>query len=122
VEETTNTNTGVFASLPLISKLPSKKMKKAQTLLEELDALEMQIDTAAERKEEIQMELETIQTDAEMDGLRFGGLCFRASTVAGRKTLDKTRLVENGCTLEIIEASYKTGKDYTKREFKRIEL
>lgn len=36
-----------------------------------------------------------------------------ATPTSGKKTLDKVLLIENGVTIDQIEASYKTGKGYT---------
>lgn len=111
-----------FADLPLVSILDKKSMKKAQGMLEELQALVESQKAAKEREDEIKLELEEMQNKAGAAGLRYGGLCYVAKEVAGRRTLDKGLLIENGVGPEVIEASMKQGAGFVTRTFKVIEV
>lgn len=121
-----------WAMLPLISVLDPKSMRKAKLLLEEAAQLQEYIDMYEGRlkeilgckvkDEDVPGELEMIQQAAGLPGLRFGGLCYKASTQPGRRSLDRGLLVENGVPPETIEASMKEGRPFVKREFKKIEV
>ena len=113
---------GKFASLPLISALAKTEMTKARRLLQELEGLVAVKKEVEEREEEIKSLLATMQEDSGLDGFRDQGRCFMAVECPGRMTLDKSALVENGVTVEQIEASMKEGKPYVMRKFKVIPL
>lgn len=121
----------VYASLPLTSMLDRRHMKKATALLQEAEEIREQIDTLKERyveivggkigKQEITGELERIQQEAELPGLRWGSLVYTVTQSAGRRTLDKSLLIENGVDPAAIAASYKEGKPFVTRVFKNLE-
>lgn len=124
---------GVWASLPLTSKLPTKKMKSATALLQEAQSLNAVKDSADERLQEILDELQVIQTESGFDGLRYGGLCFRATPNKPGKSFkaDKCRelLIEKaGVAPEVIKECFEEATEPTKvtkpykREFKEIEV
>jgi len=109
-----------FAALPLISVLSAPQMKQAQSLLEELEAVEAREKGEVERGDEIKRELGKIQVGAGLVGLRFGQLCFKEAQRPGKKTLNKVKLVEKGVAPELIVACTDTGKPFAKREFKKL--
>ena len=125
-----DTESTPFTSLPLISVLDSKTMKKAKLLLEELAQLDEYIEMYESRRKEIvgysdkgkdfPGELEVIQQAAGLPGLKFGRLCYRVSEQAGRRSIDRGLLMENGVRAEVIEASMKEGSPYKRREFKVV--
>ena len=53
-------------------------------------------------------------------GVRDGPHCVIVREQAGRKTLDRELLIENGVQPWQIEASFKTGKPFTVAEFEEI--
>ena len=112
-----------YALLPPVSKLKLKGAKeRAIALLEELDSVSLMEDAAKERADEIKQELEKIQSEAGVEGLKHEHLCFVARQMPGRSTLDKTLLIENRVTAETIQQSMKSGKPYTERRFKNLNL
>lgn len=113
---------GKYASLPLISVLAKPDMTKARRLLQELEGLVAARKEMEEREDEIKELLAALQQDNSLPGLRDQGRCFCVETLAGRKTLDKGLLVENGVTAEQIEASMKEGKPYDRKVFKVVPL
>jgi hypothetical protein len=113
---------GKFASLPLISVLHKDDMKTARRLLQELEGLVAARKDMGEREEDIKNLLADMQEQNSLPGLRDQGRCFCVETIPGRKTLDKSLLVENGVTVEQIEASMKEGKPYDRKTFKVIPL
>lgn len=124
---------GVWASLPLTSKLPTKKMKTATSLLQEMQALNAAKESTEERIQEILDELQTLQTEHELEGLRYGGLCFRATPNKPGKSFkaDKCRelLIEKaGVEPELIKECFDEATEPTKvtkpykREFKEISV
>ena len=124
---------GIWASLPLTSKLPTKKMKLATSLLQELQALKIQSQTLDERWEEIEQSLEAIQLESNLSCLRFGNLCFRVTPNKPGKSFkqDKCRelLIERaGVEPELIKQCFDEATEPTKvkqaykREFKEIEV
>jgi hypothetical protein len=70
--------------------------------------------------EELKAGLEKLQGQAGSSGLRSGNLCFVARTKAGRRTLDTDLLMLNGVTRDQIDDSYKRGKPYVERTFRRL--
>lgn len=114
----------VFTNLPDVTtaKLKTADRKTSTALLEELDGLSELSKTTDERITEIKDLLAGIQDRNHLAGLRFGNFAFRTLEVAGRKTLDKALLVQNGVDPETIEASMKEGKPSMRREFKRLNL
>ena len=113
---------GKYASLPLISVLAKPDMTKARRLLQELEGLVAARKEMEEREDEIKELLAALQQDNSLPGLRDQGRCFCVETLAGRKTLDKGLLVDNGVTAEQIEASMKEGKPYDRKVFKVVPL
>lgn len=113
---------GVFASLPLISTLNKKLFKESQALLEECETINLISSINSERKEEILLRLDAIQTESGLPGLRFGELAFRRSEEPGRATLKRDKLLENGVSPSQIEASYEIGKPVVKRVFKKVKI
>jgi len=131
-ERVTDDKQGVWAALPLTSALPKKKFKQATELLEELQAISLQISSAEEREAEIKTLLEAIQKESDLPGFRFGGLCFRSIPNLPTKRLDqtalKTELIERGVEPDVIaEAVSAATKETkvnkpTKCEFREIPL
>lgn len=113
---------GKFASLPLISALPKTEMTRARKLLQELEGLIAARKEMEEREGEVKDLLAAMQEDNNLPGLRDQGRCFCVESCPGRKSLDKGLLIENGVTVEQIEASMKEGKPFEKKTFKIIPL
>lgn len=111
---------GIWANLPLVSVLKRKQMDQSKELLEELDSVHGILATYKERKEEIEEELAQIQMEAKLDGLRWGDWAFRRTVQAGRKTLSKEKLIENGVSADVIAKSFEQGKSFSKDEFKNL--
>ena len=111
----------VWADLPLVSVLPPSDMREAKELLEELDSVQELKDTYAQREEEIKLELQRLQNDYELMGLRWGDFAFAATSNKGKETLDKTLLIQHGVSAEVIKASTKTGNPYVKKEFRNLK-
>ena len=108
-----------FAELPDATKvLPAEMAKNVKQLLEDLRDLEAADEATSKALEETKAALELLQAD--QPGLRVGDLCFVSRMTAGRKTLDKVSLMENGVSKAQIDASHKIGKAYTTRTFKDL--
>lgn len=120
VEATGKSSPIVFADLPLISKLPQPLMNRAKELLEELDSIKQINKMNEEREKELEGELEGIQKENGLMGLRWGSWCFAWRMMEGRKTLSVEKLVENGVSAAVIEKCRVKGKDFAKREFRNI--
>jgi hypothetical protein len=123
---------GVWAGLPLTSVLKKPKFKQATELLEELQAINMQLESAQERSEEIKTILEAIQKESNLPGFRYGGLCFRSIPNTPGTRLDqtalKTELIERGVEPDVISEAVKAATKEnkmnkpTKCEFRIIEI
>ena len=114
-------NDGMFRSLPQIVVLEQALQVKTRKLLTELEGVVDAKKSLEEREAEIKGELQGIQERVGLAGLRDGPRCFVAEQVAGRKTLDKGLLVENGCPVKVLEASYKQGEAMWRRTFKVLD-
>lgn len=110
----------VWAELPLVSVLPRKLMDEAKDLLEELDSIRQLKETYASREDELKRRLEDIQSEHELCGLRYGQLAYCARSNEGRRTLNKIKLIELGVSAQVVEAAYKRGDPYIKREFRNL--
>lgn len=113
---------GKFAGLPLVSVLAKPEMLRARKLLAELEGLVAARKEMEEREDEIKSLLANMQEDNKLPGLRDQGRCFCVESCPGRRMLDKSLLVENGVTVEQIEASMKEGKPFERKTFKVIPL
>lgn len=110
-----------FAELPEMSELSKASQLRAANLLIELELVTGMESEAKIRGDEIKNLLEHIQQEEDVKGFRAGNLCFFSREVAGRRTLDRFLLIENGVTPDIIEASMKTGAGYMERRFKNLD-
>jgi hypothetical protein len=95
--------------------------KRVMQLLEDLDQTVREKLALSIREDDLKEELEQLQKQSGKVGFRHGWLCFRAQQVAGRKTLDKMLLLENGCPASVLNSSYKTGKPTTRLTFKHLD-
>lgn len=111
----------VWADLPLVSTLPPGDMREAKELLEELDSVQELKSTYEAREEEIKLELQRLQNEYELMGLRWGDFAFAATSNKGKETLDKTLLIQHGVSAETIRACTKTGNPYVKKEFRNLK-
>lgn len=109
-----------FSKLPSVAELPTEPRQRTIALLESLDQLLIEKAKIMSREDDLKEELERLQKATKVPGFRHGLLCFVAQTVAGRKTLDKELLLENGCPALVIATSYKIGAPYTRCTFKRL--
>lgn len=90
--------------------------EEARLLLTEAHSLR----EAEGRLKLIKARLTEIIREEGWDGIRSGRFCCMPRYQAGRKTLDRTLLVENGVTPEQIEASFKVGGPITVVELPEI--
>lgn len=109
-----------YAELPEVSELGPRLMKQAAELLAELGVVIERQKADEELEKELKVKLEKMQNEAELPGLRHMQWCFVARQAAGRRTLDKMLLIENGVDPEVIEQSMKTGEPYVTRTFKDL--
>lgn len=110
----------LFAKLPQIHDLDAPRRDRIITLLERLDEVNDQLHKFEDEKDDIFNELVKLQEETARTGFRYGWLCFTAQKVAGRKTLDKLLLMENGCPAAVIKESYKEGNPSIRRMFYRL--
>jgi hypothetical protein len=100
--------------------LDRRKQAECRLLFEEMAALVVQMEALGDRMEEIKLELEQFQYMVDAPGLRHENYVFSATEVAGRKTLDKIMLQQNGVAKEVIDMSYKKAESHMRRVFKAI--
>lgn len=111
-----------FKTLPDVTLIKKAKLRgRIMLLLADLEACEFEATRNKGRSDGIKLELETLQAESGLTGLRYEKLCFIARTMPGRSTLDKMLLIENGVTPEIIKKSMKPGKEYVERRFKNLD-
>jgi hypothetical protein len=107
-------------SLPNVTTLKNEMRQKVMNLMDLLaEVVEQRIQISI-REDELKDQLEALQKEAATPGFRYGNLIFRVEQVAGRKTLDKMLLLENGCPISALNASYKEGKPSTRCTFKDL--
>lgn len=97
-----------------LKKAPSRP--RAIQLLNEGHQLRKVMAEADERLKEIKSELSQIQLINDLPGLRIGNLCFIATERAGKSSLNKELLIDNGVTPSQIAASMKAGNSYVQTE------
>jgi len=100
--------------------LDRRKQAECRLLFEEMAALVVQMEALGDRMEEIKLELEQFQYMVDAPGIRHENYVFSAHEVAGRKTLDKILLQQNGVSKEIIEASMRKAESHMRRLFRSI--
>ena len=112
---------GKFISLPLVESIKKKADRlKSIDLLDEAHLLKSTIERQNARLDKIKDELLMIQEEYQLPGFRNGNLCFSASFQEGRRQLNKDLLIENGVGPDIIQASYKQGEGFWKKDLKRL--
>ncbi len=109
-----------YTKLPLVTDLDTETRQRVTALLESLDQLITEKRKLLDKEDDLKNELSSLQKSKGKSGFRHGSLCFVAQSVAGRKTLDKELLLENGCSAAVIAMSYKTGAPSTRCTFKRL--
>ncbi len=109
-----------YAKLPTVTDLGTETRQRVITLLETLDQVTAEKAKLVDREDDLKQELVKLQKETGRVGFRYGWLCFVAQPVAGRKTLDKMALIENGVPAATIAASYKEGEPGTRCTFKRL--
>lgn len=110
-----------YIKLPPVTELDTETRQRVIALLESLDQLTTEKGKILDREDDLKNELASIQKIKVKNGFRHGLLCFTAQSVAGRRTLDKELLLENGCPAVTIAQSYKTGAPSIRRVFAKIE-
>lgn len=113
-------NKVAFAALPLTDYLEPTVKIRVRHLLETLDQVAAQRASLEVQEDDLKMELEALQKTTGRTGFRYGFLTFCSQPVAGRRTLDRMLLIENGVAAAIINDSMKTGKPSTRNTFKRL--
>jgi hypothetical protein len=118
-----------FMDLPVISKLRKRQEQAyAAELLNELETHTFFTDDSGaevkreDRIDQVKNELEEIQRNNGLAGMRYGRLCFSAQPTAGRKTIVKALLMEKlGLTKEQIDDCTTPGEPGMRRTFKKID-
>lgn len=108
----------LFDELPLTSTLSPKLMRRAQALLTELASVRADIGPLEEKKAELSAELESIQLNFDLPGLRHGNMAFASVESKGRSTLNKEKLILAGVTAKTIELCTDVGKPYRVKNMK----
>ena len=103
--------------LPLISALPSKMMKRAMQLLTDLADVRIQLSALEERKAAMAKELEEIQLNYDLAGLRHGKYAFYSVESKGRASLSKEKLLLAGVTAKTLEKCTVVGNPYRIKNF-----
>jgi hypothetical protein len=106
--------------LPSVEGLEAEARKEVMMLLECLDELMVKKAELALQEDNLKDRLEELQKQLKLPGFRHGWLTFRAQPVAGRRTLDKMLLLENGCPASALNLSYKEGQPSTRVTFKHL--
>lgn len=113
-----------FVSADLLNEgKTGKHYPKTISILDEATALLKEahfLREAEGRLKLIKARLTEIIREEGWDGMRSGRFCCMSRYQAGRKTLDRALLVENGVTPEQIEASFKVGDPITVVELPEI--
>lgn len=118
-------------ALPSVKELRNSKIKSefyhgaAMTQQTEAEKLLYEAHTLREaegRLKKIKARLAEIAREEGLDGLRHGNLCCIVRYQDGRRSLDRTLLVENGVTPEQIEMSTRQGDPITIVELPEIEF
>lgn len=109
-----------FATLPLVTELDTEVQQRVIALLEILDSLTKEKAQVLTKESDAEEELERLQKAHSKPGFRHGRLVFASQPVAGRRSLDRGLLLENGCSASIIADSYKTGTPSTRCTFKKL--
>ena len=73
------------------------------------------------REEKLKADLNKLRDEAGRPGFRYGSLTFQSIRVSGKRTLDKMLLLENGCPIRVLEASYKEGKPSLHIVFRNLD-
>ena len=111
-----------FKKLPNVEHLKAPAIKATViALLTRLDKVKTDKDRLDIEEDDLKTELEVLQEKVGWTGFRHERFCFIASRIAGRKTLDKMLLLENGCPASVLNASYKEGQPTVRRTFRRLE-
>jgi hypothetical protein len=110
-----------YVKLPPIADLDQEKRARIAKLMESLDEVITEKLHLTIKEDDLKEELERLQQETGRTGFRHGWLIFCAQSVAGRRTLDKMLLLENGCPAAVLNASYVTGKPSTRVTFKHLE-
>lgn len=109
-----------LGSLPDIADLEPLIQEQVKKLLLSLEVVSQKKVRLLVQEDELKDQLEALQKAANRPGFRFEGLVYTAAPVAGRKTLDKLLLMENGVSAQVISDSMKVGKPSTRVTFKRL--
>lgn len=112
--------TGDLPDLKISSDLYGTRMtvrQEAQKLLAEAH----QLREAEGRLKSIKARLAEIIREEGLDGLRHGMLCCIPRYQAGRRSLDRGLLIDNGVTPEQIEMSMRQGEPITVVELPEME-
>lgn len=102
------------------SILDRAERRHCQALFEELCALTITEKVTKERIDEVKRELDTYQETLDAPGIQHSGYVYSCQQLAGRRTLNETLLMSNGCPKDVIDQSYTTGKPYERRTFRLV--
>lgn len=110
-----------FAEFPDLKDIAKPKQAvEVCGLLARMEAIQGMMDELKAEAEDLNKALEVWQKQLGQPGLRSGKLAFVVSDVAGRRSLDRELLIENGVSASVIAASMKAGKPSVRREFRVI--
>jgi hypothetical protein len=109
-----------FAKLPPVAELELAVRREAMALLERLDLVTADKRKLVDLEDDLKNQLDAILKQSGRPGFRHGWLAYAVEEMAGRKTLDKLLLMENGCPAAIVDQSYKVGKPYIRQTFRHL--
>jgi hypothetical protein len=108
-------------SLPDIREFDHADTVECASLLEEYAIYKEQADACEKRMKRIKEQLRDHCESYGTGGMRSGSLAVYYRGMVTRKTLDKTLLLENGCPLEALEASYREGTPFLDMSIRAIK-
>jgi hypothetical protein len=101
-----------YDSFPIVSEFEQADMDLAIELMTEDVLYKEQEDAVVAARRDIKKELAAISQKYDVAGMRHGQLVTYYGGMKTKKTLSKTKLVENGVDLDVIEASYSESAPY----------
>lgn len=110
----------VYETFPMVHQFRKADATKAKELMQDYVGYLEQEEAIRETKKSIQAELAAIADRYNAPGMRFESLVTYCTMKAGKKTLSKTLLLENGVTPAQLDASYAVGAE--KLEVKVVDL
>jgi hypothetical protein len=116
-------------STSLVSKLPEPSTicdrpteRACIELLTEAQTIRTRLDIDTSRLAELKQLMLDITTAWSLPGVRYKQIAFcNYGTRPGRKSLNKMKLIENGCDPEIIKLSFVEGEPYIDARFMKTK-